>query len=435
MPRTGATFNLLLNDNYPAVDGTVIDPEAHNASQEDMAQGLTDSVSRDGAGAMSGNLNLGSHKITNLAAGSGAGDSVRYEQVQLASAFATALEGAAWASGKMFFASGATSVTLFDTQAYGRSVLNAVDATALRTLAGFSTLTDYVTLTGAQSLSNKTLVSPTLSGSISGAPSWASAQTFNGVTSSVSGTPFTANNTSGGSSMILLQQSGVSRAIIGADATSLSIFDGSANSRMTVNLTTGAITAGGVAVPTISSTSTLTNKTITSPTLTGTVTESGNVTFSGARTFFQANNETFPLGVRGGAAYGEVYWGATLAAQADATIYNGGGVEIGRFMYTGGIRTRIATAITTTGTLVAADANTTGAMTAGITNPASVFVADDIITRRNNSGGALTLTQGAGMTQRLHGSATTGNLSVANRGVFAIQYISATESIVSGDVS
>jgi hypothetical protein len=48
----------------------------------------------------------------------------------------------------------------------------------------------------------------------------------------------------------------------------------------------GALTAVGVAVPTISSTSTLTNKTLSSPTLSGTV--AGDATFSG--TIYFANN-------------------------------------------------------------------------------------------------------------------------------------------------
>lgn len=51
----------------------------------------------------------------------------------------------------------------------------------------------------------------------------------------------------------------------------------------------GAVTAVGVAIPTISSTSTLTNKTLSSPTISGTVTLSGNVTFSGQSIFSGAN--------------------------------------------------------------------------------------------------------------------------------------------------
>lgn len=134
MPRTGATYNLPTNLNYPAQDGEVIEPVDHNEVLEDLAQAVTDSVSRDGAGNMSGDLNMGSNKLTNLAAGSAPGHSVRYEQVQLASAVATAWEGLGWAPGKMGYATGATAFSLIDTQAFGRSLLNTVDAPAAKTL-------------------------------------------------------------------------------------------------------------------------------------------------------------------------------------------------------------------------------------------------------------------------------------------------------------
>src|SRR5690242_14798803 len=42
---------------------------------------MTGSVAADGQTAMSGNLAMGSHKLTGLAAGTTAGDSLRYEQV------------------------------------------------------------------------------------------------------------------------------------------------------------------------------------------------------------------------------------------------------------------------------------------------------------------------------------------------------------------
>jgi len=87
-----------------------------------------------------------------------------------------------------------------------------------------------------------------------------------------------------------------------------------------------------------------------------------------------------------------------------------------------------------TGTLVAADQNTTGQLTGGLTVPASVFVAEDKIHRRAGSS-ARTITQGTGLTMRLHGSATTGNLTLAAYGAMVIDFVSATECVVSGDVS
>lgn len=135
MPRTGATHNLLSNTNYPAIEGEVIDQDGHNAMLEDLSQGLTDSVSRDGAGNMSGDLNMGSNKLTNLAAGSAPGHSVRYEQVQLASAVATAWEGLSWAANKLGYATGASTFALIDVG----TIVSGYATTA--TAAGTTTLT------------------------------------------------------------------------------------------------------------------------------------------------------------------------------------------------------------------------------------------------------------------------------------------------------
>lgn len=123
MPFTGATFNLVANDFYPAVEATVIDPDASNEMLEDLANGLTACVTRDGSGSMSGNLAMASHKITGLSAGSANGDSVRYEQAQLVSAVATAWEGLSWSANKLGYATGASAFALTDLTVGGRLVL------------------------------------------------------------------------------------------------------------------------------------------------------------------------------------------------------------------------------------------------------------------------------------------------------------------------
>lgn len=53
----------------------------------------------------------------------------------------------------------------------------------------------------------------------------------------------------------------------------------------------------------------------------------------------------------------------------------------------------------------------------------------------NDSGSTITLTQGAGVTLRKHGTATSGSLTVAIRGMVTIWCNSATEAIALGDVS
>lgn len=123
MPRTGATFNLVTNDFYPAVEATVIDPDASNEMLEDLATGLTNSLARDGSGGMTGNLPMNSYKLTGLAAGSTNGDSVRFEQVQAVDATLTAFGALTFVSDSMFYATGADTFAVFSVTAGGRAAL------------------------------------------------------------------------------------------------------------------------------------------------------------------------------------------------------------------------------------------------------------------------------------------------------------------------
>ena len=61
-----------------------------------------------------------------------------------------------------------TATDISDSTSVGRSVLTAVDATAARTAIGAGTGSGDVTLTGAQTLTNKTLTSPVINGTVSG---------------------------------------------------------------------------------------------------------------------------------------------------------------------------------------------------------------------------------------------------------------------------
>ena len=79
MPRSGGIFTLV--PGYFAVDGTTIEVSQHNPPLEDIAQALTDSLPRDGSAPMTGNLAMGSNKITNLAAATNPADAVRFDQL------------------------------------------------------------------------------------------------------------------------------------------------------------------------------------------------------------------------------------------------------------------------------------------------------------------------------------------------------------------
>lgn len=75
------------NGNYTvpagtaAVTGAVIDSTLYNALLADLQTALTKAFLRDGQSAALANLPMGGFKLTGLAAGTTAGNSVRYEQV------------------------------------------------------------------------------------------------------------------------------------------------------------------------------------------------------------------------------------------------------------------------------------------------------------------------------------------------------------------
>ena len=75
------------NGNYTvpagtsAVTGTVIDSAKYNALLTDLQTALTKAFLRDGQSAALANLPMGGYKLTGLAAGSNANDSVRFDQL------------------------------------------------------------------------------------------------------------------------------------------------------------------------------------------------------------------------------------------------------------------------------------------------------------------------------------------------------------------
>lgn len=84
-------------------------------------------------------------------------------------------------------------------------------------------------------------------------------------------------------------------------------------------------------------------------------------------------------------------------------------------------------------TLVAADTGThISITTGGITVPASVFSAGDVVTIFNNSGSDQTITQGSGVTLRQAGTADTGNRTLAQYGLATILCVASDTFAVSG---
>ena len=84
-------------------------------------------------------------------------------------------------------------------------------------------------------------------------------------------------------------------------------------------------------------------------------------------------------------------------------------------------------------TLVAADAGKAVYIsTGGVTLPASVMTEADAVTIINDSGSNQTLTQGSGLTLYNTADATSGNRTLAGRGMATVYFASATTAYISG---
>ena len=97
----------------------------------------------------------------------------------------------------------------------------------------------------------------------------------------------------------------------------------------------------------------------------------------------------------------------------------------------GTIQSRAQAASETTGTLTVASANKTIQATGDITIPNAVFSAGDIILIYAGAS-SRTITEGASVTMRLGGTATTGSRTLAARGVAVLFFVSSSEVVVSG---
>jgi len=79
MSRNGSgTYSLPAGN--PVVTGTTIASTWANNTMNDLAAALTDSVAADGQTPMTGNLDLNTHKVVNLVAGSASGEAVEFAQ-------------------------------------------------------------------------------------------------------------------------------------------------------------------------------------------------------------------------------------------------------------------------------------------------------------------------------------------------------------------
>jgi hypothetical protein len=180
----------------------------------------------------------------------------------------------------------------------------------------------------------------------------------------------------------------------------------------------------------------------------------GTQTFTGAKTFtaepavdFAPNTDsgiTFRnstslrwrlTGATGAESGSNVGSNLTLYRYDDSGTFVGDVLSINRA--TGAIRAtqsfagRTTASSETTGTLTVASANQTIQATGDITIPNAVFAAGDIILIYAGAS-SRTITEGASVTMRLGGTATTGSRTLAARGVAVLFFVSSSEVVVSG---
>jgi hypothetical protein len=141
----------------------------------------------------------------------------------------------------------------------GDTNIRIVPAAGSNAYVGAQSATNIITTAGnTQTLTNKTLTSPTMTAPVLGTPA-------SGTLTNATGLPISG--------------------LVASTSTALglgSIELGHATDTTIARASAGVVTIEGVNIVTTSSTDTLTNKTLTAPTLTGTVTASGDINLSAA---------------------------------------------------------------------------------------------------------------------------------------------------------
>jgi hypothetical protein len=201
------------------------------------------------------------------------------------------------------------------------------------------------------------------------------------------------------------------------------------------NLLTVGTGAGRKTMVDTDSTQTLTNKTLTTPVIvsisnSGTITvPSGTDTLVGRATTDTLTNKTLTSPtvntptISGGTINNSVIGGTTPAAGTFTTVADS----------KGDVRLIPQNAKTSSYTLIASDAGKhISITTGGVTVPASIFAVGDAISIYNNSGSAQTITQGASVTLRLVGTATTGNRTLAQYGLCTVLCVASNVFVIIG---
>jgi hypothetical protein len=121
--------------------------------------------------------------------------------------------------------------------------------------------------------------------------------------------------------------------------------------------------------------------------------------------------------------------GAVVAADGSGNITATGSIIDSK----GNVRTIVQNAQTSAYVLVAGDAGKhISITTGGVTVNSGIFSAGDAISIYNNSASSQTITQGGSVTMYLGGTATTGNRTLAQRGICTILCVASNTFVISG---
>jgi hypothetical protein len=169
--------------------------------------------------------------------------------------------------------------------------------------------------------------------------------------------------------------------------------------------------------------------------------EKGNTAHLTANAAFLKANTAETIGI---AAFAEANTAETIGIaafnKANTSLANATGTLNGSLTVTGNyadskgeLRDIPVDNKTSAYTLVSSDlGKTISITTGGVTVPASVFAPGDAITIYNNSASNQTITQGASVTMYLAGTATTGNRTLAQRGIATALCIATNTFVISG---
>ena len=179
MSRNGSgTYSLPAGN--PVVTGTTISSSWANTTLSDIASALTGSVASDGQTPMTGNLQMGSNKITGLAAGTASTDAANYGQITggTEAGVFTNVTDSALTSGRVVYAStggllassanltfnGTTLTTANDASISGLTVGKGAGSVASNTAVGYQSLGSNTSGNNNSSFGYQTLINNTTGG-------------------------------------------------------------------------------------------------------------------------------------------------------------------------------------------------------------------------------------------------------------------------------